>query len=164
MFMSRFNTFQGSDNPYYKIRIPTNLRRCWQLIEFFSVVPIVLSKFILPSLLNYRVIAERYTPDFIIWVSITTNDKYYSEKIEARFLMALSYKACIRIYVTAALEELLKRRKEDSDSLCRQIELYEKIASTLDAFRLDTTHSNSNESLKKILSLKSMQQFELVND
>ena len=41
-FLSKFATFKGSDNPYYGISIPNNAKRVWQLIEFISVLPILL--------------------------------------------------------------------------------------------------------------------------
>jgi hypothetical protein len=47
------------------------MRRLWQLLEFTSALPILLTKFILPSILGYTVIAERYIPDFLAWVSTT---------------------------------------------------------------------------------------------
>ncbi|MCW3995289.1 MAG: hypothetical protein NWE98_03955 [Candidatus Bathyarchaeota archaeon] len=153
-FMSKFRMFKGTNNTYYQINIPSNIRRAWQIMEFFSVIPVILFKFILPSFLNYCVIAERYVPDFIVWIAITTRDKSYLEKIEARFLIMLSMKAHIKIYLTAALEELLKRRKENSVSLGTQIELYDQLALTLQACKIDTTEMDVTESMQKILSHK----------
>jgi thymidylate kinase len=62
---SRFAAFKGSDNPYYGVYIPSDMRRLWQLLEFMSVLSILLVKFILPRILGYIVIAERYVPDFL---------------------------------------------------------------------------------------------------
>jgi len=76
-FLSKFAPFRGSDNPYYGISIPSNTRRIWQLLEFISALPILLVRFVLPSLLGYVVIAERYLPDFLVWVSLTTRDEDY---------------------------------------------------------------------------------------
>ena len=76
-FLSRFAPFRGSDNPYYGISIPNSARRIWQLLEFISALPILLVRFVLPSLLGYVVIAERYLPGFLVWVSLTTRDEDY---------------------------------------------------------------------------------------
>jgi hypothetical protein len=56
-------------------------------VEFISVLPILLAKFILPSILGYTVIAERYVPDFLVWVSLTTRDEDYLKRLEARFML-----------------------------------------------------------------------------
>ncbi len=152
--LSKSTTFSGSDNPYYGTTIPTNLKRLWQLVEFASILPIILFKFILPSTLGYWVIAERYAPDFITWVSLTTDDQRYPESIEAKFLLALSSKAHAKIYVTATLKELSKRRKRTNPNfVSNQLKLYDRIASAIHAHRLDTTNKNVNKSLEEILSV-----------
>ena len=152
--LSKFNAFRGSDNPYYGITIPRNLKRLWQLVEFASAVPIILLKFTLPSILGYWVIAERYAPDFITWVSLTTNDQHYPESIEAKFLLALSSKAQAKIYVTATLQELSRRKKETNPNfVSTQLKLYDRIASVIHAHRLDTTNKSAKESIQEVLSL-----------
>ena len=152
--LSKFTAFRGSDNPYYGIIIPGNLKRLWQLIEFASAIPIILLKFILPSTMGSWVIAERYLPDFITWISLTTNDQNYPESIEAKFLLALSVKAQAKIYVTATLKELLKRREGiNPDFVSDQLKFYNKIASAIHAHRLDTTNKSANESLEEALNL-----------
>lgn len=151
--LSKFTAFRGSDNPYYGITIPRKLKRLWQLVEFTSILPVILLKFILPSLLGYWVIAERYTPDFIIWVSITTNDQFYPRNIEAKFLLTLSSKAHAKIYATATLEKLSRRKKTNLNFVRAQLMLYDKIASAIDAHRLDTTNKSVNKSLKEALTL-----------
>jgi ABC-type dipeptide/oligopeptide/nickel transport system ATPase component len=152
-FMSKFDTFKGKDNPYYQIQIPSTFQRPWQILEFVSVLPVILFKFTLPNLLKYYVVGERYTPDFLTWVSITTRDKYYLQRFEAKFLLALSSKAHSKIYVTAAIAALLQRRKENSDSLSRQLEIYEQIASILQAYTLDTTDKTAQQSIVYLLNL-----------
>jgi GTPase SAR1 family protein len=152
--LSMLTTFKGSENPYYGISIPRNLKRHWQLVEFASTLPIILLKFILPSALGSWVVAERYAPDFITWVSLITNDQHYPESIEAKFLLALSSKAHTKIYVTATLKELSRRRKGTNPiSISDQLKLYDRIASAIHAHRLDTTNKSANESLEEALSL-----------
>jgi GTPase SAR1 family protein len=151
--LSNFSTFRGSDNPYYGITIPRSLKRLWQLLEFASVIPIILFKFILPSMLSSSVVAERYAPDFVAWISITTGDQRYLDRMEAKFLLALSSKAHAKIYVTATLEELSKRRKEINLNLRGQLNRYNRIASSLQAYKLDTTNKSSKESLEDVLGL-----------
>lgn len=152
--MSHFAVFKGSDNPYYELSIPNNLRRLWQIVEFWSVLPIIIFKFILPSMTNTWVVAERYILDFITWVSITTKDPSYSEKIEARFLLALSCKAIVKIYVTASLESLSARRKGDRKPfLLNQLTLYDKLATRIHAYTLDTSKRDVNQTFEELLHL-----------
>jgi len=41
-FLSKFTIFRGPDNPYYGISVPCGMRRLWQLLEFISVLPVLL--------------------------------------------------------------------------------------------------------------------------
>jgi len=151
-FLSRFALFRGSDNPYYRIAIPDNARRAWQLIEFISVLPVLFVKFMLPCFLGYVVVAERYLPDFLVWVSVTTKDAGYLRSLEARFLLSLSMRADVRFYVTASEAELAKRREDvNHELLSRQLKLYDEVAALVKAYKIDTTERSVEESLKEIL-------------
>jgi thymidylate kinase len=147
--------FKGSDNPYYGITIPSGMRRLWQLLEFMSVLPILLTKFILPSILGCTVIAERYIPDFLAWVSTTTKDENYLGRLEAKFMLALSAKANVRIYVTASETELIKRRGGEVGQkfLSRQLKLYDRLAKIVKAYKIDTTDRSIRETLNELLDL-----------
>jgi len=154
-FLSRFASFRGSDNPYYGISIPNGARRIWQLLEFISVLPILLTRFTLPSLLGYIVIAERYLPDFLAWVAITTRDTDHLGSLEAKFMLALSMKVDVKAYVTASESELAKRRsgEVDCEFLSRQLKLYDKVAKLVKAYKIDTTERSVEETLNELLSL-----------
>jgi thymidylate kinase len=153
--LAKFSEFRGQDNPYYGVSIPNSMRRLWQLPEFMSVLPVLLVKFILPSILGYTVIAERYIPDFLAWVSTTTRDEDYLERLEARFMLALSAKANIRIYVTASEVELIKRRNGEVGQkfLSRQLKLYDMLAKLINAYKIDTTDRSIKETLNELLNL-----------
>jgi thymidylate kinase len=153
-FLSRFASFRGSDNPYYGVSIPSRVKRLWQLIEFASVLPVLIFRFMLPSLLGYTIFAERYAPDFLVWVSLTTGDTDYLGSLEARFMLALSGKADAKIYVTASHTELMRRRSRETNSefLSKQLELYDKIAKIVNANKIDTTERSVEETLKCLLS------------
>ncbi len=148
-FLSRFTLFRGSDNPYYGISIPEHARRVWQLIEFISVLPILLIRFMLPCFLGRVVVAERYVPDFLIWVSLTTRDADYLKSLEARFLLAISMKAHVKVYVTASEAELAKRRggEVNREFLRRQLKLYDEMAELVKAYKIDTTGRSVKETL-----------------
>jgi energy-coupling factor transporter ATP-binding protein EcfA2 len=152
-FLSKFTLFRGPDNPYYRISIPNGAKKVWQLIEFISVLPILFTRFILPCSLGYIVIAERYIPDFLVWVAVTTNDPSYLNSFSARFLLALTLKARIRIYVKADIRKLIDRRGEiDPSFIKKEFTLYEKLAKNIGSFTLDTTNKSVDESLNNLLA------------
>ena len=153
--ISKFATFRGLYNPYYRISIPGSMRRLWQLLEFISVLPILFAKFILPSLLGYTVIAERYIPDFLAWVSATTRDEDYLKRLEARLMLTLSMKADVKVYVTASEAELAKRRSGEVNQkfLIRQLKLYDKLEKLIKAYKIDTTGRSIKETLNELISL-----------
>ena len=154
-FLSRLAPFKGPDNPYYGISIPSSARRIWQLVEFVSMMPILLIKFILPCLLGYVVIAERYLPDFLVWVSLTTRDAGYLKRLEARLALILTMKTSVRIYVTASEAELMRRRGEEVDRefLSMQLKLYDKVAKLIRARKIDTTRRSVEVTLSYLLSI-----------
>jgi energy-coupling factor transporter ATP-binding protein EcfA2 len=150
--LSRFEIFKGSSNPYYNISIPPNFRMAWQLIEFFSAFPILFFRFFLPSLYS-KVVCERYVPDLLVWISLTTDDPKFLGSALGRFLLKLSSKVDVGIHVTARSDELIKRTDLEPSFINRQIVLYDKVAYTLDAPKLDTTHKTVEESLNELLKL-----------
>ena len=152
-FLFKFATFRGLDNPYYGISISSRMKKLWQLIEFVSALPILLVRFMLPSFLGYTVIAERYIPDFLVWVVITTDDPSYLSSISARFLLALALRAKVKIYVKADLQKLIERRMDMNPSfIMKQLILYEKLAEGINSLTLDTTNRSVDESMNSLLA------------
>lgn len=150
--LAKFPSVAGPDNPYYHIRIPRRLLRLWQFLEFVSMLPLLFVRFLLPSMMGSFVIAERYIPDFLVWVTLTTNDPAYSRSLGARFLLSLFSKAGTKVYITADYAELLSRRSDvDPTFLKRQLGLYEKLAKSIGANKLDTTGTSVDESTKALI-------------
>ncbi len=152
-FLSKFNVFKGPDNLYYNISIPKSLRRFWQILEFFSVLPVLLVKFFFPSMAGKAVVAERYLLDFITWVSIETNDSKYLKSLEAKFLTALVLKTTVNVYVTADFAVLRQRRSDSWVFIQKQLAIYDSLAKSVGAFRLDTSNKTVTESAKIMLTL-----------
>lgn len=125
------------------------------MIEFISILPIILARYVFPRLLGYLIIAERYIPDFLVWVSTTTNDTEYLKCLEARFLLALSSKAEVKIHVTASKGELLRRKGNELNEkfLDKQLILYEKMARLLNAYEINTTGKSISETLRKAMTI-----------
>jgi hypothetical protein len=107
----------------------------------------------LPSLLGYTVVAERYIPDFLVWVVVTTGDPSYLGSVSARFLLALALRAKAKIYVKAELRKLIERRTDmDPSFIVKQLILYEKLAECMNSLTLDTTNRSVDESVSSLLA------------
>jgi len=151
-FLSRFKTFAGSENPYYNVQVPKNMRRLWQFLEFVSAIPLIIFSFLIPSSIGYWVLADRYALDLAIWICLTTNDYSFLKKFEAKMLIALTSRTTANFYVTANIETL-NMRTEDVWFPREQLELYGKLAKIVDAHVIDTTTKSVDESLQEILEV-----------
>jgi energy-coupling factor transporter ATP-binding protein EcfA2 len=153
--LRKSEVFRGSNNPYYGIRIPRNLTGIWQCIEFLSALPIVLFRFTLPAFLGFTVIGDRYVLDFVVWVSLTTEDPNYLKSFLARFLLSLGSKERYRILVTAPFEELSNRKKDEvpPEFLMSELRAYENLARTIRAYKLDTSTKNLEGSLNDVMRI-----------
>jgi len=80
----------------------------------------------------------------------------HSEELREKIIKFL-LKDYSLVYVTASEAELIKRRKEvDGRFLSGQLEHYSKLAKLIEAYKIDITGINVNESLKEVFSLLSM--------
>ena len=151
-FLNKSVIFQGSDNPYFRIRIPRKMQWLWQNIEFASIIPLIFYRFaLLPKF--KAIVAERSIPDFIAWVVVTTENPRFIENVMGRFLLTLCRKQNRLIYVTASIEELCRRRPESVRFIREQVRVYDNLAKILKASRLDTTSKTVQESVKEITSV-----------
>lgn len=153
--LRKSEVFRGSNNPYYGIRIPRNLTRIWQCIEFLSALPIILFRFTLPAFLGFTVIGDRYVLDFVIWVSLTTEDSNYLKSFAARFLLSLGSKERYKILVTAPFEELSNRKKNEvpPEFLMNELRAYENLAHVIRAYKLETSTKNLEGSLIDVMKI-----------
>jgi DNA polymerase III delta prime subunit len=147
--LAKFKTFQGSDNPYYDIRIPFSMTRLWQSLEFFSALPVILGRYIIQESMGVSVVGERCFLDFIVWVAMVTRDESYLNNFSSRFLNALAQKSYACVYVTADSDTILKRRTEVSaEMLNKQQRLYRKLSKKNGILTLDTTGKGTDESFR----------------
>jgi len=153
-FLRHFTLFKGDDNPYFDITIPERMAGLWCFLEFISVLPIIIHKFVL--LPKFKpVIAERSIPDFIAWIIATSKiqaDIFMSSFLGA-FLLKLSSKKNQLIYVKASLGVLHARRPESIDLISKQIPVYDTLATVLGARIIDTTYKTTEESVKELSML-----------
>ena len=55
------------------------------------------------------VVTDRYLPDLVVWVVLTTCDPGYADSPAARLLLASSSGTAAEVYVTVELGELARR-------------------------------------------------------
>jgi GTPase SAR1 family protein len=150
---SKISSFRGSNVPGYNISISARLRRLWQIVEFVSLIPIFLFRYYLPSLLGYIVIGDRGPLDSLVWIMLVTNDEDYLAKIGARFLLALTSKNSVTIYVTAGFTTLIKRKKDTSHIfVAKEVKLYSLIITRIPNIQvIDTTNRSINDCVNDLM-------------
>jgi len=160
--LSKFRSMKGCDNPYFNITIRKG-KEAWQLIEFFSAIPLILFKFVIPSSLGFCVIGERCPIDSVVWVSSTTNDPKYMRSLLAKFLVSLILRESgAMFYVVADRRVLLRRRLDEKLNdlfLGRQLIQYESIYKMLVEYggrsrvlKIDTSNRNATESFIDVMA------------
>ncbi|MEM3464923.1 MAG: hypothetical protein QW566_00480 [Candidatus Jordarchaeales archaeon] len=148
-FLSRFSSFRGRANPYYKIVIPLKLRPLWVLVEFFSILPhYLLRKFLS---LFYYVIGDRGLLDFIVWIIVTLNHPKFFSSLLGGFIARLAAKEK-NIYVKADPAVLCRRTAGITPSfLMKEIVCYNVLAKYYANHTIDTTSKTPKESLGELL-------------
>jgi energy-coupling factor transporter ATP-binding protein EcfA2 len=148
--LSKFKVFRGSDNPYYNIRIPGKLLKLWIILEFFSAIIIFLVKYVV----RRRVIGDRGLPDFIAWITLTTNYRRFHSSIFGRITYSLTTHYCKHIYVRCEAETIYSRRGgEVLIDPYKQLIVYDGIAKILESPVIDTTNKSIEESMRRIYSI-----------
>jgi len=150
-FLKHFAYFRGSDNPYFEIKIPERMAGLWCFLEFISVLPIIIHRFILLPRFK-SVIAERSIPDFLAWLITTTKVQVSSSPLQV-FLIKLCSKQNRLVYVTASLETLISRRPEQAELIGTQLRVYDNLSELLGAYVIDTTFKTTEESANEIMKL-----------
>ena len=150
-FLSKFQAFRWIENPYYSITFRGSIVKLWWLIEYISILPVIFARYLFPCWFGRIVVADRYILDFIVWVSIITDNSSFKESIYARQLLALSSRNTVKFYITASGEEIRRRSNEKIMQLHQQKRLYEVLAG--DAYKIDTTEKTPHESLRKITNI-----------
>jgi GTPase SAR1 family protein len=163
IFLSKFDCFTGSDNPYYSIQIPKNLKWIWQFLEVTSAFPVIFSNYLIPSFMRYWVLADRYVLDLIVWLCLTTRDPSFINSFMAKLLLTLAKKTNTRFYVRADIK-VLKKRNKNLWLTKEQLLLYDKLSKTVDAYIIDTTHNSMEESLHEVLNVVSINSVHSRND
>ena len=58
------------------------MKNLWVWIEFYSTLPILFLRFMLPRASGYLVVAERGAINFLVWITITLDKAPYEEAVK----------------------------------------------------------------------------------
>lgn len=148
-FLSRFSSFRGYINPYYKITIPLKLRPIWILIEFSSILPHYLLRRFLS--IFHPIVGDRGLLDFIVWIILTLNYPKFTSSLLGSFLARLAAKE-ENIYVRADPAVLRRRAAGITPSfLMKEIACYNVLAKYYASSIIDTTDKTPKEALEELL-------------
>jgi len=149
------------ENPFGKKKefpsVHTNrlLRLFWSLLEFVSVIPLILIRVYVPLLLGYTVIAERYLADTIVNISYYTKDLDFVRSSTAKILLGFIPKNARLIHIDADYPTLLKRRGvyvEAFDFIQFQRKGYDIINNLIHTTSINTSNINIEQTFKQMLS------------
>jgi thymidylate kinase len=134
-----FIPFEGA--PGGKILDPRRLpaKKLWCLLEFVSVVPLILVRIYIPRLLGYYVVAERYVVDSIVY------NEYFlgrSFDVYAKILLHMIPNQSLAVHLDASREDVLARRENGilSESFIDyQLREYRYFARALSALSINSS-------------------------
>lgn len=149
-------------NPYgtvIRINAITNsrvTRSIWSLIEFISLVPVIISRAYLYLSKGRVLIADRYVVDSIASIAYSLGDIQYGSSLTAKILLRFIPKNSILIHLDASYEEISMRRGDKTDSreyleFVRSV--YNELSPKLGAVKIDTTQIRIPDAAQKIRQL-----------
>jgi len=133
----------------------------WALIEFISILPLVLIHVYIPMSMNRIIITERYLVDSIVSIAYTLNDPNFCSSLVAKLMLYLIPRNSILIHLDSDYKEILKRRgnmTDPKDFIEFQRSMYNKLSRKLGAIRIDTSKYSIEQTSEIIRSrvLKSL--------
>ena len=149
-FFSRFQYERTIYNPN-KVKIRQfkssdigSFRKIWPLIEFASVVPLIILKVYLPMLFGFTIVADRYLIDTVISIATRVEQPCFIEGFFSKCLLEMIPSYSVLIHLECSYGVLIKRRVdiEFTDSeLRQQIRFYALLSRELGATTIDTTNN-----------------------
>jgi thymidylate kinase len=126
-------------------------RIVWYLVEFVSILPLILARFYLPLLRGYVIVAERFVIDWIVSVAYATNNPSLVDSWLASSVLHIIPKQSLLVYIDADYPSILARRPaEDSFEFIEfQRNCYSRFAEKYHALQIDS----SNKSIREVFEL-----------
>jgi thymidylate kinase len=134
------------------------IRTPWKILEMISLLPAVIYRVLLPLLLGFVVVCDRYVLDTLVTLSYFVKEPRLVSSTYAKLLVKLIPKNSLLIYFDADTDTIL-RRKKDEPLTEQLIEYYKKAYSDilrrlgLAAMTIDTSMTTIEDVEKTILRL-----------
>jgi len=144
----------GKKKKYPAVHLNRLLRFFWSLLEFLSVIPVILIRIYIPLLFGYTVVAERYVADTIVTIAYYINDLGFLKSLTARILLCFIPENTLLIHLDSDYSTLLMRRSsrvEAQDFIEFQRKGYNQIGDMLKVTLIDTSNINIEQTFSRIL-------------
>lgn len=106
ILVSRFETLAGSFT-----------KKMWPIIEFISVLPLIILKVKLPLLLGYTLVSDRCTIDTTVSVALATRNMSFTNGFLGDLLLKMMPKERIIIFLDADSSTVLRRKPDVHNSI-----------------------------------------------
>jgi len=122
-------------------------RNIWFVIEFISILGLIITRFNLPMRNGYVIVAERFVVDWIVSLAYVVHEQSFINSHLSNLALRLIPCRSSLFYIDADLDVIASRRtKEDSDEFIQfQRSCYNIFATRLNALRIDTSNKNKDE-------------------
>ena len=124
----------------------------WSLLEFVSVVPLMLIRVHIPLLLGYYIVAERCVIDTIVYNQFFIGNSF---DVYARILFRLLPKDALFIHLDAERQDVLMRREGDilpKSFTDYQLMQYRFMATRINALSINTSSNDISEVSRVIIN------------
>lgn len=131
------------------------LKNLWGVIEFISVLPLIIIRGYMPRFFGRVIVAERYVVDTVVFLGYWFGHDFLQSRL-ARILLRFIPQGSVLIHLDADTQTLIKRLRYDTatmDFLVFQTKAYRMLAKTLGAATIDTSEYNINETFHKIIEV-----------
>jgi len=85
----------------------------WKILELLSLFPAILYRVLLPLLLGYTVICDRYVLDTLVSLSYFLDDQKLISSIFAKLLTSMIPKDSVLFYMNADTKVIIQRKRDE---------------------------------------------------
>ncbi|MEM2703346.1 MAG: hypothetical protein QXR45_09310 [Candidatus Bathyarchaeia archaeon] len=125
-------------NPKWKIinyygfndALMRRIRTPWKILEIVSLFPAVFYRVILPLLLGYVVVCDRYVLDTLVVLSYFLKDSKLISGVYAKLMVKLIPRDAILFYLNAETDVILQRKRDEPLTI-HLIEYYRRAYETI---------------------------------
>jgi GT2 family glycosyltransferase/thymidylate kinase len=132
----------------------TLIREIWSVIEFLSLLPLIIFKVWLPYLLGYKIVCDRYVIDSAVHIALTTKDMNFPDGFLGSLLLKTIPNNSVIIFLDAELSTVLERRPDveySIDEIKNEMRLYKKFKRKVKTFPFDSTTQSAEKIQKKVI-------------